>query len=730
MEQKDHLNGTIDKIVYHNTENGFTIFTLSIKANEKITVKGYLPHLNPGELVHIQGSWIIHPKFGKQFQAEQCSSKVPDSIVGLTKYLASGLIKGIGPVYAQKLVDAFGTQVLTIIDTQPEKLALVPGIGQKRIEAIMKGWIEQKEISHIMVFLQDKGISTTYATKIYKKYGARAIEIVTENPYRLADDIWGIGFKIADQIAQKMGFEFNSLKRITAGVIYSLSQNSNEGHLYCLLDALKEQTIKLLELTACDDIASKLKMALHNLYNNEKIVLISPKTHQHFVALAQHYYAERGAGVKLLYLQKQPSHTVFNIDAIYNSLRFADGDNQTAFNDDQQKAILNCFSHKISIITGGPGTGKTTVIKKLITILEEYKVSYKLTAPTGRAAKRMSESTHRYAETIHRLLEFDMSIMGFGRNESNALVTDFLIIDEASMIDIFLANNILKAVPYHAHIVFIGDIDQLPSVGAGNFLKDMIQSNVIPCMQLTQIFRQAQDSMIIRNAHRVNKGEFPQSFDEHSKRDFFFIKEDNPENIETHLKKILFSGLKKFNISPQDAVVLVPMNKGSAGTQLLNYSMQRMLNGQETDLSVHYAGTQFKIHDRVMQLRNNYDKLVFNGDVGTITNVDHNDKKILINFYDKIVEYEFCELDELTLAYAITIHKSQGSEYSAAIIPLFMQHFTLLQRNLLYTAITRAKKLCIIIGQSKAIGMAVKNHKNSDRITFLHYYLTSDLKCR
>lgn len=730
MEKQEHLSGTIEKIVYQNNENGFTIFALTLPSNEKITVKGYLPQINPGELVHLQGSWLFHPKFGKQFNAEQCSSQVPDSILGLTKYLASGLIKGIGPAYAQKLVDAFGAKVLEVIDTQPEKLAGVPGIGQKRIDAIVKGWVEQKEISHIMVFLQDKGISTTYATKIYKKYGSNAINVVTENPYRLADDIWGIGFKIADQIAQNMGFEFNSLKRIASGIVFCLSQNSNEGHLYCKVDDLKEKTIELLELTANDDIAHKLKMALHNLYNNEKIVLISPKESEHYVALAQHYYAEKSVANKLQFLLKQHTNTVFDLHAIYTDLRVQKDDNQAALNDDQQKAIINSLSHKISIITGGPGTGKTTVIKKIISILEEYKIPYKLAAPTGRAAKRMAESTHRYAETIHRLLEFDVSIMGFGRNEQNALVTDFLIVDEASMIDIFLANHILKAAPYHAHIIFIGDIDQLPSVGAGNFLKDIIQSGAISCIQLTQIFRQAHDSMIIRNAHRINQGEFPQSFDPEAKRDFFFIKEENPENIETHLKKIFLGGLKKFHISTQDAIVLVPMNKGSVGTQILNQKMQSMLNGEETSQKVMYAGTTFKLHDRVMQLRNNYDKLIFNGDVGTITAIDNDDKKITINFYDKMIEYEFSELDELTLAYAVTIHKSQGSEYGAAIIPIFMQHFTLLQRNLLYTAITRAKKLCIFIGQAKAIGMAIKNNKSVSRITFLQLYLTSDLKCR
>jgi exodeoxyribonuclease V alpha subunit len=730
MEYTDSLSGTVEKIVYQNSENGFTIFTLTTRARQQIAVRGYLPHINAGEFITVDGSWLMHPKFGKQFDAKTCTTQVPDSILGLKKYLGSGLIKGIGPAYAEKLVAAFGTQVLVVIDKEPHRLSTVPGIGKKRIESILKGWLDQKEISHIMVFLQDKGVSTTYATKIYKKYGSRAIDVVTENPYRLADDIWGIGFKIADALAQRMDFEHDSLKRITAGVLFSLNQETTQGHLYCLVDELKKKVIELLELETDEAIQQKIKTGLHNLYNSQKIVLISPTAHEHLIALTQHYYAEKGVANKLLHLQQQQSRITLDIHAIYDKIRVQTNESEIVLNDDQQRAIMNTLSHKISIITGGPGTGKTTIIKKIISILEEYNVSYKLAAPTGRAAKRMSESTHRYAETIHRLLEFDVSIMGFGKNESNALAIDFLIIDESSMIDVFLAHHILKAVPYHGHVLFIGDIDQLPSVGAGNFLKDMIASTIISCAQLTQIFRQAHDSLIIRNAHRVNNGEFPHSVDPDARRDFYFIKEELPENVPGHLEKVIKDFLPKYGIKANEAMILTPMNRGSAGTQKINSDVQQMVNPYNNEQVLQHGGTTFKINDRVMQLRNNYDKMVFNGDIGTITDMDTQERKITVNFYDKPLEYEYSEMDELTLAYAVTIHKSQGSEYGAAIILIFAQHFTLLQRNLLYTAITRAKRLCIIIGQAKAIGMAVKNNKSVTRKTLLQQFLMSDLKCR
>lgn len=724
--QEQHLSGTIERVIFHNTENGFAVFVLQINKTHSTTVKGFLPSIHEGEQIQVRGTWIMHPKFGKQFDAKECTAQVPTSIIGLKKYLASGLIKGIGPVYAEKLVAAFGAMVLEVIDKEPHRLNAVPGIGPKRVESIVSAWQDQREISKIMVFLQEKGVSTAYATKIYKTYGAKSVEVVIENPYRLAEDIWGMGFKTADTIAQQMGFERESQKRVTAGIQFALNTMVNEGHLYYEIKDLKEKASTLLELDPIA-IADKLKNALHDLYNQEKIKLV---THQdiHYVTLSKFYFSEKGVAQKIKTLISYPPRFQFDINAIYHSLRTST--DQLELHEFQQQGILTCIQHKITIITGGPGTGKTTLIKKLLTILDMNKIQYKLASPTGRAAKRMTEGTGRPAVTLHRLLEIDPTTMSFSRNENNALDLDFLIVDEASMIDIFLAHSLLRALPHNAHLVLIGDIDQLPSVGAGNFLRDLIASQVVPCVRLTQIFRQSQDSMIIINAHRVNNGEFPLSAQEGTRRDFIFIKEEAAENVPQHLEHIFTKGLKKFGISANNAMVLVPMNRGSIGTQRINHDLQQLLNPGNNEQTLSYAGTQYKIADRVMQLRNNYDKLVFNGDTGVIEAIDMEDRSMVVNMGDRQITYESAELDELTLAYAISIHKSQGSEYPAIVVPIFMQHFMLLQRNLVYTALTRAKKLCIFIGQPKAIAMAINNNKEQKRITLLPHYLTTDLACR
>ena len=723
----EELVGIVDRIIFHNSENGFTIFALQMPRAQTTIIKGYVPTLQPGEQVTLQGTWIMHPKFGKQFDAQSCQTSLPTSLIGIKKYLSSGMIKGIGPVYAEKLVKAFGQQVLEVIDKHPYRLHEVSGIGTKRVERIITAWQDQKEISHVMVFLQEKNISPAYATKIYKKYGQNSIQILQENPYRLADDIWGIGFKVADQIAQNMGFEHDSLKRITSGLLYTLSTLVSAGHLYGELEMLKDKAVTLLDLEKTTDTAHKLKLALHELYNSNRIKLISHED-KHYVALSAHYYSEKGIAQKIKKLIESPTPLSFDISSIYQQMRADNG--RFALNEDQQKGILTCLQNKVTVITGGPGTGKTTLIKQLLTILDQKKVRYKLAAPTGRAAKRITESTRRHASTLHRLLEFDVGSMSFKHNEQNALPVDFLIVDEASMIDVFLAYAVVKALPYQAHVVFIGDVDQLPSVGAGSILKDLITSNYVPTVRLTNIFRQAQDSLIIVNAHRINNGEFPTQSQPNSRRDFMFIKEDNPEMVPEHLKRIYLQQLSRFSILPSESIVLVPMNRGSVGTQKLNYDLQQLLNPQETEKQISHAGTLFKIGDRVMQIRNNYDKHVFNGDMGMVEDINVGERTIMVRFLDQLLEYETTELDEIVLAYSTSIHKSQGSEFNAVIVPIFMQHFTLLQRNLIYTAITRAKKLCIFIGQTKAIAMAIKNNKSAERITFLPQYLTSDLQCR
>lgn len=721
----DQLSGIIDKFLFSNEETGYSVFILNAKKNDKTTVTGVFANIQAGQEIHLEGSWNFHAKFGKQFLATTYTTTLPTSIVGIKKYLGSGFIKGIGKVYAEKIVNHFKEKTLELIDSDPDRLRDVEGIGAKRVEQIKQSWVDQKFIAKIMVFLQEKGVTSTFATKIYKKYGHEAIAKLTENPYRLTEDIWGIGFKMADQIAQNMGFATGSVQRLQAGIIHSLSQATGNGHVYQEVDTLKNNTFQLLELDP-ELHQAIMKEALTSLYNQDKIKLLTHNK-QHFITTSALYNSEKSIAQKLLKLVKSTSKWSLSDQELYDVLQ----DNmQSPLNDEQQQGVISCLQQKVSIITGGPGTGKTTTLATLLKMLDHYQVSYKLAAPTGRAAKRMMESTKRHAMTIHRMLEFDPSVMKFQRNEQNALQTDMLIIDEASMLDVYLMNSIVKATAQQTHLVFIGDIDQLPSVGPGNVLKDMIESKKVACTKLVHIFRQAQNSMIIQNAHRINQGEFPISSLPECKKDFYFIKNEQPEQTFEKIKQILHKATTQLKIPPEKITILTPMNRGVVGTHKLNHDLQQLLNGTPTKEQASFAGTTYKKLDRVMQIRNNYDKKVFNGDIGTVQAIDLEDKNVIVDFYGQSISYAFDELNELALAYAVTIHKSQGSEYDAVIIPIFMQHFMLLQRNLIYTAITRAKKLCIFVGQSKAIAMGVKNAKQEDRITFLNIFLTENLSCR
>ena len=721
-----NLYGIIEKVIYKSPENGFTVCALKVSARETVTVTGTLPSVHRGESVSLSGSWGFHPKFGRQFIAKECTAQLPTNVVGIKKYLSSGLIKGIGQKFAKKLVDRFGEKTLEIIDEKPQRLFEVDGVGKKRVEAIINAWKEQKSISQVMVFLQARDVSTAFAVKIYKTYGQNSLAKIQENPYRLVGDIWGIGFKTADTLALKLGFTSNSLYRIAAGIVHCISEVIGNGHLYAKIPDVKRGTIEILELSDQDDAPSLVKEALHNLYNQEKIKVIT-HDEKHYITLPQYYFSEKGIANKIKRLNKTACYYTFDYDKIYKEVVKPDA-RGIYLNEDQQRGIISCLQNKISIITGGPGTGKTTLIKKLLEVLEINNVRFYLAAPTGRAAKRMFEGTGKPTKTLHRLLEFTPAQMGFSKNEQNSLDLDFLIVDEASMIDVFLMNALLRAFPHHAQLVFLGDVDQLPSVGAGNVLNDLIASKEVSVVRLTQIFRQAEDSLIVVNAHRINNGEFPISFQEGSKRDFAFIKEEKPENTFLLLKEIYQKKFPRLGIDVNDSVVLVPMNKGIIGTNRLNQELQQIINPPKDETKqIMRFGQIYGIGDKVMQIKNNYDKSVFNGDMGVITDVDCENKKMMIMFGDRELSYDFGELDEIVLSYAISIHKSQGSEFQAIIIPIFMQHYILLQRNLIYTAVTRAKKLCILIGQPKAIAMGIKNNKGVERITFLKEFLTTDL---
>lgn len=719
QQQTEKIDGIVGRFLFKSADDGFVIFVLEQAekdaAKKSTIVRGYLPAMAEGQDVVLWGSWTVHPKFGKQFNAHNVEITLPTSIEGLKKYLGSGIIKGIGPSYAEKLVNYFGVDVLTIIDTSPHRLTSVEGIGGKRAADIIASWEKHKAIANLMVFLHGKGISTSMAVKIYKKYGGNAVSVITENPYRLAGEVWGVGFLTADRIAQNLGIQEKDPRRIAAGVLFVLSTATTQGHLYVEYEKLCEKSLEALQLSS--EQRTLFENSLGQLQQQNTIVTI-PHNDKKFIGLTTHFCLEQEVVRHLTRITLTQANKELDSQKLYQQLR-APGTDRVELNEDQQKGIMTALSNKITIVTGGPGTGKTTLVRKFLSLLDSERCTYRLAAPTGRAAKRLAESTGRFATTIHRLLEFKPENGSFVHNESNTLKLDFIVIDETSMIDIFLAAALLRAIPSTAHIFFIGDANQLPSVGPGNVLKDLIKSSKIPCITLTKIFRQAQSSLITVNAHRIHKGEFPTTAIEGSKRDFAFIKMTSPDPLSSFLKKLFDGELKKRGFTASDVQILTPMNRGIAGTHVLNKLVQELVF-PESRPGITYNSIAFHPGDRVMQLRNNYDKNVFNGDIGTVTTINQEEKSLQVRYPDiGIIDYEHDDLDELVLAYATTIHKSQGSEYPVVVIPIFMQHFMLLQKNLLYTAITRAQKLCILVGEPRAIAMAIKKEDASQRVTFL-----------
>ena len=708
MEESVLIKGTIKRLVYHNEENGFVIARVDLQEPEKkeTTVVGKMAAISIGETYQFKGKWNLDSRYGWQFNFDDYQIILPTTLEGVRRYLGSGLIKGVGPATANRIVEQFGEKTLEVIEDYPEKLNQVEGIAQKRIELIKKSWQEQKEIKRVMLFLQSYKITTGYAVKIFKQYGSKAIEKLKENPYCLVDDIFGIGFKIADRIAQNLGIENDSPSRIRAGIKYCLNENAGQGHCFVYDDAIIKMTAELL------GIAEEQVVRECTFLDNSKEIIIQDNQ----VWLPQYFYAEKEVSQKIADLIRFPQQlTQINIDLKIEQL---EEKYKIKFATEQKKAIKEVLLHRVLILTGGPGTGKTTTTIGLIELFEDLGLKIVLAAPTGRAAKKLAEATRRTAKTIHRLLAYNPRERGFTKDEKNPIRADAIILDEVSMIDILLMNHLLKAVTENTFLILIGDIDQLPSVGPGNLLKDMIDSEVIPVIRLTHIFRQREKSLIVVNAHLVNQGKYP-ILKGKQERDFYFLKEEDPEKAAEKIIHLCTSRLpRSYHINPlRDIQILTPMYKGAVGADQLNQLMRNALNPDGKSLK--YGHQQYKINDKVMQIRNNYDKEVFNGDIGNIKEINLEEQVIKVLFYSRIIEYDFSELNELVLAYAITVHKSQGSEYPVVVIPMLTQHFLLLQRNLLYTAITRARKMVVIVGTNKALWIAIKNNKTVKRNTFL-----------
>ena len=707
----EEINGHIERITFQNPENGYTVARLKERGKKDLTtVVGTLTTVQVGETVHCKGFWKNDINYGFQFQVKEYEVQRPSSKEGIKKYLSSGLVKGIGPVFAERIVEYYSTNTLDVIDDNPDALLEVNGIGKKRLERIKATWDEQRAIREVMIFLQGFGISPTFAKKVFREYQEKSMEVIKENPYQLARDIWGIGFKTADTAARKMGMATDADIRIDSGVEYVLSELSNEGHTCYPVDLFLVAAQELLQVES-----SLIDDRLEAILAEDRIIIQPLEIEgemKAFIWLKLFFICERGIAKEWRRILKGVS-PLRKID-IEKAIQWAQDQSNITLAANQKTAVGQCFQEKIHIITGGPGTGKSTITKVILSIAKKITEKILLAAPTGRAAKRMHEITKLEAKTIHSLLEFDFNINGFRKNADNPLNCDIIIVDEASMIDTVLMYNLLKAIPTHARLILVGDTDQLPSVGPGNVLKDLIDSNVCPTTTLTEIFRQAAHSQIITNAHAINHGQFPNITNDKA-GDFFFIERADPEAILATIPDLVKTRLpSKYGFdSIQDIQVLSPMNRGIIGTRNLNTVLQKALNPSTNPLIK--MGRTFHLKDKVMQLRNNYDKEVFNGDVGSITKIDPIEQELIVNFEGNEVIYDFSDIDQLTLAYAASVHKFQGSECPCIIMPLHTTHYMMLYRNMFYTGITRGKKLVVVIGTKKAISMAVRNDKIAKR---------------
>jgi exodeoxyribonuclease V alpha subunit len=735
----DSLSGAVERITYYNPENGYTVLRLRPDSprghrstNDGLTtVVGNLPELSPGEHLRLQGHWDNHPKHGSQFKAEVCEQTLPATVAGIQSYLGSGMIKGIGPKLAERIVGRFKEETFDIVEQQSERLLEVSGIGMDRLQKITAAWEEQKQVKEIMVFLHGHGVSTNLAVKIYKTYGDAALETVQKNPYQLERDIYGVGFKTADRIAQALGLSAEHPSRIEAGIVFALNEMINDGHVYTPKDLLAQRAVELLGVQS-ELISSALEhLAQDDRIRADMIPLHSGRAEQTTHTLAESqahystsviyltplYFGEKGVAERLKKLAsaKLPAKALNQVSLPMENL-----------SEEQRSALDMALAHPVSILTGGPGTGKTTCLKALIGTLEAQHKRYALASPTGRAAKRLSEATGHAASTIHRLLEYS-PVEGFKHNAGNPLNIDFLIVDEASMLDLLLTHNLLKALRPGTQLLFVGDVDQLPAVGAGDVLRNIISSGIAPVTRLTAIFRQAANSQIITNAHLINQGKLP-TFSK-DKGDFFLFPAEDATSAADWIVDVVSERIpQKFGFEAiHEIQVLAPIYRGPAGVTALNERLQEKLNPPAPNkLERQLYGTLFRLGDKVMQTQNNYDKDVYNGDIGFIHSIDMIEHTLTADFDGHVATYDWSEVDQLALAYVVSVHKAQGSEFPVVVMPVVTQHYTMLQRNLLYTAVTRARKLCVLAGSRRAISMAVRNHKVAHRFTALEWRLGSN----
>jgi exodeoxyribonuclease V alpha subunit len=700
--QREALAGLVERVTFHNEDNGFCVLRVKARSHrDLVTVVGHAAMISPGEFIQASGSWVNDRQHGPQFKAHYLKAAPPTTAEGIAKYFASGMIKGIGPVYGKRLVETFGQDVFDVIEAKPERLREVEGIGPKRAERIIAGWADQKAIREIMIFLHANGVSTSRAVRIYKTYGVDAIEIISRNPYQLARDIRGIGFKSADLIAAKLGIEKIALIRARAGILHALAEAMDEGHCGLPEDELLPAAAKLLEVPE-----AVLEPALA-LEIDARSVITDTVGDRPCLFLAGLYRAEQTIAERLLALS-QRIRPWPDIDA-ERAIAWVETRTGLTFADSQRQAITLALASKVMVITGGPGVGKTTLVNAILEILAAKDIAIALAAPTGRAARRLTETTGREAKTIHRLLEVDPRTGGFKRCEEHPIEADLLVIDETSMVDVILMSALLKAVQKNTALILVGDVDQLPSVGPGQVLADIIASDAVPVVCLTEVFRQAAESRIITNAHRINQGRMPDLNRPDGPSDFYFVEAADPEDGVAKIVTIIRERLpRRFSLDPvRDIQLLCPMNRGALGARSLNLHLQAALNPSPTT-KIEKFGWTFALGDKVMQIENDYDKEVYNGDVGYVIGIDPEESTLTVDVDGREVVYDFGELDRMVLAYATTIHKAQGSEYPAVVIPLTRQHYMMLRRNLLYTGVTRGKRLVILVGDKRAVAIAVK----------------------